>query len=196
MALRSLNKLLVGLSMFVCASAFATPFTVNLSNIDSYGAFGDEGNTVITLNVGANATIIGMSYNVNVTAYSPSYLSELGLAFTNNAVTDGVLLTPGFADEGPGTGTYADTLDLILEGLSFSVDADGILRLEFYEDYSDELFPDGIWNFGTLTFITDGIDVPPPSGDVPEPASGLLIGAGLALMGYTARRRRGASKAV
>lgn len=194
MSLRSLKNLLVGLSMLASASAFATPFTVNLTNVDSYGELGTEGNTVITLDVGANATIIGMSYNVNLTAYTPSYLSEIGLAFTNNAFTDGVLLTPGFADENPGTGTYADTLDLIAEGLTFSVDADGILRLEFYEDFGDDLFPDGIWNFGTLTFITDAVDVP-PTGDVPEPASGLLIGAGLALMGYTARRRR-ASKAA
>jgi hypothetical protein len=188
MSLRSLTKALVGLSMFACASAFATTFTFNLSNVGSYGELGDEGNSVYTINVGANATLIGMSYNVNVTANDPSWLSELGLAFTNNAFTDGVLVHPGFATDDSGTGTYSEVLDLLAEGLSFSVDADGILRLEFYEDFVDGVDPDGVWN-GVLTFTTDAIDVPPPTGDVPEPASGLLMGGGLALMGYTARRR-------
>jgi hypothetical protein len=29
-----------------------------------------------------------------------------------------------------------------------------------------------------------------PGTDIPEPATGMLLGAGLALMGFTARRRR------
>ena len=147
------------------------------------------------LNVGANATITSISYNVNITAFSPSYLSEMGLAFSDSGVNTGVLLIPGVDDVGPGTATYSDIVDLVAEGQSFSVNADGILRLEFYEDYLDFLSPDGIWNFGTITFYTDALDEP-PTGEVPEPASGLLIGAGLAMMGYSARRRRNAGKAA
>lgn len=194
MTLRSLNKLLVGLSLLACTSAFATPFTFNVAGTQSYAAFGSAANTVYEINVGANATITSVSFDVNVTAYNPSYLSELGLGFTNGGVTDGVLLTPGFGFDAPGTATFSDVIDLVAEGLSFSVDADGILRLEFFEDFNDSLVsPDGIWNSGTFTFFTDGVDVPPPS-DVPEPATGLLMGAGLGLMGYTARRRRQRAK--
>ena len=91
MALRSLKKLLVGLSMLVSASAFATTFTVNISNVASFGELGTDGNTVMTVNVGANATLIGMSYNVNVTAYDPSYLSELSLAISDSTGTAGIL---------------------------------------------------------------------------------------------------------
>jgi hypothetical protein len=151
---------------------------------------------VYEINVGANATIISVTYNVNLTAPSPSWLSDFGLAFTNSGVSDGVLLTPGFDDDGPGTGTYSDMLDLVAEGLSFTVDADGILRLEFYENFDDVAGVDGIWNFGTITFNTDA-DVPTvPGTDVPEPATGMLMGAGLALMGYTARRRRNRAHAA
>ena len=74
-------------------------------------------------------------------------------------------------------------------GLTFQVGADGLLRLEFFDDFDDaSVSPDGIWNFGTITFTTDVVDVPPAG--VPEPASILLVGAGLAMVGYRGRRRR------
>jgi len=194
LSLRSLKQMLVGLSLLACTSAFATPFTFDVTGAQSIGELGTDGNDVYEINVGANATITSVSYNFNVTAFTPSWLSEMGFAFTNGAFTDGVVLNPGLGIDQPGTRNFTDVMDLIAEGLSFSVDADGILRLEFYEDLDDEsISPDGVWNFGTITFNTDAVDVP-PGGEVPEPATGMLIGAGLALMGYTTRRRRNAVK--
>lgn len=195
MFLRSLSKMLVSLSLFACSSVFAAPLVVNVAGIESYGEVGDSGNTVFTFNVGAFATITSIAYNVNVTAFAPSYLSELSLYFSDTDQTTGVFFTPGFANANPGTGTYVDSADLADFGLAFQVGADGLLRLEFFEGFDDaSVAPDGIWNFGTITFTTDAVD--PPIGDVPEPASGLLMGAGLALMGYTARRRGAARKAA
>lgn len=193
MLFRSLSKALVGLSILACTSVFAAPLVVNVAGIESVGGYGDSGNTVLTYNVGANVTITGISYTVNVTAFTPSWLADLAVAFEDSAQSAGVFFTPGFADENPGTGTYADAADLTALGLSFQVGADGILRLEFFESFDDFAGADGIWNFGTLTFTTDAVDVP-PTGDVPEPTSTLLMGAGLALIGYTARRRRNAAK--
>lgn len=192
MSLRSLSKLLVSLSFLACTSAFAAPLVVNVAGVQSFGEYGDSANTVLTYNVGANVTITGISYNVNLTAFSPSWLSELSLSFEDSAQSDGIFFNPAFGDDASGTGNYADFADLIDLGLSFQVGADGILRLEFFEDLDDFAGADGIWNFGTITFTTDAVDVP-PAGDVPEPASALLIGAGLAAMGYAGRRRRLAS---
>ena len=52
-----------------------------------------------------------------------------------------------------------------------------------------------IWNSGTITFGITEV-VAPPDVEVPEPASTLLIGAGLAIMGYASRRRRQGAKAA
>lgn len=189
MSLRSLSKLLVGLSLLACTSVFAAPLVVNVAGVQSVGVVGDSGNTVFTFNVGAGSTITSIAYNLNLTAFSPSWLSEIGLYFSSSDQSDGLFFTPGFQDPHPGTATYADSADLVALGLSFAVGADGILRLEFFEDFDDAaVSPDGVWNFGTITFGVQ--EVPGTPGTVPEPASALLIGAGLAGMAYAGRRRR------
>ncbi|MBD8725342.1 PEP-CTERM sorting domain-containing protein [Oxalobacteraceae sp. CFBP 13708] len=191
MSLASFSKLLVSLSLFACASVFAAPLVVNVAGIQSQGEIGDSGNTVLTYNVGANSVITSVAYSFNLTAFSPSWLTEIGLAFTDSDSLDGVAFNPGLGNNSPGTASYAGFGDLVDLGLDFAVGADGILRLEFYEDFDDFAGVDGVWNFGTITFGIEPVNV-----EVPEPASGLLLGAGLAMMGYANRRRQAARKAA
>ncbi|HEY0062212.1 MAG TPA: PEP-CTERM sorting domain-containing protein [Telluria sp.] len=180
------NKLLVSLSFFACTSLCAAPLTIDVAGVESYGEIGDPGNTVLTFDVGANSTITTIEYSLNLTAIDPSWLSEIGLSFTNSKGTEGVVFNPGFGDTFEGTATYTGSADLVDFGLSFKVGNDGILRLEFYEDFDDFGGPDGTWNFGTITFGIEPEVVP-----VPEPSTALLLGAGIVLMGY--RRRHGAA---
>jgi hypothetical protein len=188
LSVRSFKQLLVGVSLLACTSAFATPFTFDVAGARGVGEFGNAGNDVYEINVGANATITSVSFDVNLTAFPPSFLSEMFLAFTNSSATRGGNLQPGVDVNAAGTQTFTGMEDLVADDFIFSVDADGILRLEFYESFDDEsVSPDGVWNFGTITFNTD-------AGEVPEPATGMLIGAGLALMACTTRRRRTAVK--
>jgi hypothetical protein len=188
MSLSSLNKLLVSLSFFACTSLFAAPLTITIAGVESHGEIGDADNTVLTFNVGNNSTITSIDYSFNLTAIDPSWLSEIGLAFTDSKGNAGVVFNPGDGDTFPGTETYSGSADLIDFGLDFKVGNDGILRLEFYEDFDDFSGVDGIWNFGTITF---GIE--PEVVDVPEPSTALLLGAGVMLIGY-GRRRSNAQK--
>jgi len=190
MSLNVLKKALACSLFLASASVFAAQLTVDINGIDSYGLFRSPDNSVLNFDIGANSYITNVTYNVNVSAYSPSWLSELAFAFTNSKVTEGVLINPAFIYDIPGTATFFDTLDLVAEDLDFYVGNDGILRLEFFEDF-DDLFvnPDGRWNFGTITF--DYTPQAAPS-DVPEPATALLLGGGAMLMGFASRRRRAA----
>ncbi|WP_332848022.1 PEP-CTERM sorting domain-containing protein [Massilia sp. S19_KUP03_FR1] len=195
MLLRSLHKLLIGLSVFACTSVFATPITFDVRGIQSYGQLGAPQNPVFLLDVGANATVTGIAYNVNLTAFDPSWLSEVTLTYTDSIRSVGGNLAPAFNVDASATGMYSRLVNLLAQNLSFSVGADGILRLEFSEFFDDEkVTPDGIWNFGSVTFYFAGDPV--PASDVPEPGSALLLGAGLAMMGYCGRRRRAGMQAA
>jgi hypothetical protein len=185
MTTRTITRLLASLSFFACTSLFAAPLVVDVTGVQSYGELGDAGNTVLTYNVGAFAAVTVFSYNVNLTAYDPSYLSEMTLRFggTDTAAVD---FNPAFGDDYFGTGSYAGSGDLVDLGISFNVGADGLLRLEFYEGFDDFVGADGQWNSGTLTFVING----DTGANVPEPGTTALFGAGLLLMAYAARRRR------
>jgi hypothetical protein len=185
----TIATLLASLSFIACTSAIAAPLVIDVTGIQSYDDLGNPGNTVLTFNVGANATITSFAYDVTLSTVVPSYLSEIGLQFSNSAGT-GFDFAPGFGDDRAGTASYAASTDLGTN--SFTVGADGLLRLEFFEFFDDfDGMVDGRWDIGTLTF---GIQDAPQG--VPEPATGLLMGAGLALMGYAAQRRRTPIKAA
>lgn len=192
MKLASLRNLLASLSLFACSSLFAAPLTVDVSGAQSAGWIGDIDNTVLGFDVGAHSIVTSVSYTVNITAYSPSWLADMSLMFTDSDLLNGVILTPAPNDWFSGAGTYSDTADLVDLGLSFAVGADGILHLEFLDTFDDLFGVDGEWNFGTITFGIETVDVEQP-GEVPEPATGLLLGAGLAVLGYTQRRRKAAA---
>lgn len=184
MKLFSLTKTLVSLSFLACTSLFAAPLVVDVTGVQSFGVQGNAGNTVLSYNIGAGATVTSIGFDVNLTAISPSWLSEIRLAFTDSS-GNGVRLTPGGGDEFQGTASYSGYYELSDFDLVFQVGADGILRLEFYESFNDYVGVDGSWNFGTLTFgITPAAVI-----DVPEPGTGMLLGAGLAVLACAARRR-------
>ena len=175
------------------AVAFALPATANaatlivdVSGSQSFYDFLTPGNTVNTYDIGANSHVTGLTYDVNITAFSPSYLSEARIAYTDSGVTAGVTTAPGFGNDFSGTQSFVGSADLIALGLDFNVGADGILRLEYFEDFDDgSVSPDAIWNSGTLTFTYDTV-----GGGVPEPAAWALLMLGFGAIGGAMRGRR------
>lgn len=162
--------------------AAAAEVTFEVADIPGLDERGVEGNAIRDVFVGAGAYIYSLRWQVNLTSNPGSYLSEMQLTFSDT-LGQGVTFTPGGGDDFDGTQDYAGFQDLRTAGLAFQVGGDGILRLEFHDAYKDLPFdePEGLWNFGTLTF---GVSA------VPEPQSCLLVAGGLLwVMVFTARRR-------
>jgi hypothetical protein len=124
---------------------------------------------------------------VTLFADAPSWLSEMVVQFGSTSTPFQLSLTPGIGDDFPGTESYSSggVVDIVGLGLNFAVDTDGVLRLEFFEDFDD--FPgdwDGEWLSGALT-----IQVSSRNGTVPEPATYALMALAV-IAGGVARRRR------
>jgi hypothetical protein len=173
------------------SQAQADVITIDVSGAQGFGDLGDPLNTVRSFFLGANAHITDVAYNVNISALGFSYLSEATVYFGDSDQLGGVFLRPGFLVDAPGTDTFADSANLVDLGLDFNVGADGLLRLEFFEGFTDGELPDSIWNSGTLTFTYDGV-----GGAVPEPASWALMIAGVGVAGGALRRRRNVKTTV
>jgi PEP-CTERM motif len=156
---------------------------INVAGITSIGEEGAPGNSVLTFNVGAGASVIGIGWDVNVSAFDPSWLSELTVGFGSSSVSE-LVLAVGAGDDGPGLNaayTSEGVVDLVGLGFNFNVGADGVLRVEFFEGFDDaSVSPDGIWNSGALTIQVAAI---------PEPATYGMMALGLLAVGGLARRK-------
>lgn len=177
-AIRWLGAGLIALSLVGAAQAAVD---VDTTGISSHGLLGDEGNTVLQIDIGAFTRLDALDWSVRLEAFAPSTLAELQVSFGNSTGLDLVTLAPAAADGFSGTGDYSGTVDL--RDLGLAAGADGLLRIEFSEAYKDAAagVADGQWLSGTLRF-----EISP----VPEPASAGLALAGVALVALFAGRRR------
>ncbi len=179
-------KKLLALSMAVgiVGAANAYIYNYDVTGTPSWDALGSTNNVVVMLDLGGGnpVDIAAIGWDVVLSAYGTSWLSEVGVRLSDSAqnVDDDLFLQPGAGVNNPGTQAFSSggMLDL-MTAVGFVIGLhDGFLRMEFYESYDDVSGAiDGQWDSGTIS-----LDV------VPEPASMIALGSGaVALM---ARRRR------
>lgn len=175
-------SLMFSIAMGIGAAQASPLLQVDVAGILNNDERGAASNIILDFHVGAGSWITSLDWNVNVTSFPGSYLSEMQFTFSDS-LGNGVTFTPGDGDDFDGTVDYAGSQDLGALGLMFQVGADGILRLEFHDGYKDLAFdePEGVWNSGMLTFAV---------AEVPEPPAIALMLAGFLLLANTARRRR------
>lgn len=190
-----MGKLLLG-SVLAWAS-MASPFAATMvTNFDVTGIFSNDGfgsptNEVFNINVGSNSQITGIGWEVELSAVAPSFLSEIALMFGSSS-NSFVQLRPGVGDNNSGNQAYSSggITDLIGLGIDFSVLADGLLRLEFFETFDNVAnAADGRWISGQVSVRYETNANP-----VPEPATSGMMLAGLVVAGMVLRRRQRLSK--
>jgi hypothetical protein len=160
---------------------------IDISGISTYDAFGEALNTVLSTQIGADAFVTGIGWDVTLTTSGGSWLSEAGINFGDSDNTTGVALRVGAGSNTPGTNvpfSSGGIVDLVGLELAFNVGADGALRMEFYETFDDN--PLGIdATFGAGSFVT--IEY---VGAVPEPGTYAMMALGLAGLAAFARRQQ------
>lgn len=154
----------------------AVTTVINLNNVESRDELRNAINIVQNINLGANAQVIGIGWDLTIETVGLSWLNEARVAFEDSTLSTGVFLTPG-TDGFPGVGNYSSggIVNLVDLALDFAVGADGNLRVEFWESFVDNPgSADAILN-GTLTVQY-----------IPTPGALAVLGLG----GLVATRRR------
>ncbi len=160
----------------MAGGAFAQSVNVNISGVTSERSQGDPANIVLLVNLGVpNAEVTGIDWNFSFLPIGSSWTAEAHMTYGDSGGSNAYDWDMG------NWGGANNSLPVSLNGTdttSFLVGGDGLLRIEFWEDFvNNNPIPDGIYDRGMLTIRY-----------IPAPSSLALLGlGGLLAMG---RRRR------
>jgi len=165
----------------------------NVAGIESFDGPGAPGNTVVDLDLaaalgyasGTSITMTSVGWDVTLTAFGASWLSELTVTFGDDSGAPApIQLRPGAGNDFPGTSVpFASGGQIQFDSIPLPdiFLSNGILRMEFFEGFDDVPgVADGLWESGFLSIGTFEAAVPAPG------AAAVLGLAGLAGL----RRRR------
>lgn len=111
---------------------------------------GDPFNSTLDLNIGEGNALIGIGWEITIEAFSPSWLSESRVAIvTNSGDEQGLFLTPGVGEDGPGIQDFSSEGILMLEDVDIppiEADPSGNLHFEWFDSFTDfENDADSMW---------------------------------------------------
>jgi len=131
----------------------------------SFGLAGDPLNALLDLGFDGPVRIVGISWAVQIQTFGESWLSEAGVRFGTSDEWNLALLPGAGVDDNndnqPFPFTSGGIFDLRELGLDFSLLADGVLRIEFFETFDDNPgTPDAIWVSGEISLLYDANGLP------------------------------------
>ena len=167
-------------------AARADTRTIDVAGAISHDVEGVAANTTLSIFLAPGAHDTAIGWNVALTAYSGSWLTEMKLSLLESTGARGVNLSPGYADNFSGNASYSSLGNVDLVGIAndFYLGSDGLLKLQFFEEINDLAGADGVWNSGLVTVVYS-------AAAVPEPAPWLSLSAGLLAFAVWGRRRPG-----
>lgn len=140
----------------------------DVTGIESRDGRGAPINEVRHMNIGSGNSILGYGWAVEMTAFSPSWRSEMRIRISDSTAIGGLDLVVGSEGSGPSIEASLNYIKFANYNLpNITALADGLIRLEFFESYDDHpAAPDGVWNSGHLQLLAT----------IPAPASAGLLG--------------------
>lgn len=197
---------LAGLLLCVAApAAHASFITIDISGAQSMTSLGEDGNTVLTVDLnsllgtasGSRVTVVGIGWDVVISTFGLSWLSEALVQLQDSSGGGELTVQPGLGFDVSGSRTFSSggVFDLTAFGLSFELN-NGILVLAFGEVFNDNEGNDAVWGGGTAAAVSAFNAVPTANEPVsvltlevnvddigvPAPATILLMLGGLGLM--------------
>lgn len=145
---------------------------VDISGVESRNGLGDGANVVLLINLAPNAEVVGFDWELFYTPRAPSWTDEPNMRFSDTGQTSNYNWDMG------DWGGVSNSDPIALAGsdvFSIMLGADGVLRLEFWEDFVDYNGRDGTYSNSVLVISY-----------IPAPSCLALLG----LAGLVGTRRR------